>query len=75
MQEFNLLILYNFYISSYSIPSTWNSARVTPLFIAGDPFDANDYRPVSIIGVAAERFEKRIFIQLFQYFTPIPIWI
>lgn len=59
--------LFNLSLSTCSIPSTWKSARVTPLFKSGDPSDVNNYRPISIICVIAKVFEKLIFNQLSAY--------
>ena len=48
-------------------PSSWKSARVTPLHKGGDTSDTNNYRPISIINSIAKIFEKLIFNQLSKY--------
>ena len=48
-------------------PAEWNLARVTPAFKKGIKSDHNNYRPISVIPVVSEIFEKIIYDQLYEY--------
>jgi len=50
-------------------PDDWKCARVTPLFKQGEPSDLNNYRPISVISVIAEVFERIIYDQLYNFLT------
>ncbi len=61
--------LFNLSLSTYTLPSMWKYARVTPILKGGDPHDLNNYRPISIINSVVKIFEKLIFNQLSCYIT------
>ena len=50
-------------------PDDWKCARVTPLFKQGEPSDLNNYRPISVISVIGEVFERIIYDQLYNFLT------
>ena len=70
----------NYYSSTYSyhqpIPLFWNFfpdrlkiAKVIPLFQKGDQHILDNYRPISLLPVISEVFQKIAFDNLYQYFT------
>ena len=65
--SFPLADLFNLSFATCETPSSWKSARVTPLHKGGDTSDTNNYRPISIINSIAKIFEKLIFNQLSKY--------
>ena len=54
-------------ISLGIFPDDWKCARVTSLFKQGDRDDPNNYRPISVISVAAKVFERIVYGQLYSY--------
>ena len=56
--SFPLADLFNLSFATCETPSSWKSARVTPLHKGGDTSDTNNYRPISIINSIAKIFEK-----------------
>ena len=48
-------------------PSEWKKSRVIPVFKSGNKSDMNNYRPISILSVAAKIVEKLAFDQLYTY--------
>ena len=48
-------------------PTEWKMARVTPVFKKGEKSDLNNYRPISVIPVVSNVFEKIVYDQLYQY--------
>ena len=50
------------------LPDEWKPARVTPLYyISWKRSDPTTYRPISVIPVVAEVFERIIYDQLYRY--------
>ena len=39
-------------------PDDWKCARVSPLFKQGESSDLNNYRPISVISVIANRHDR-----------------
>ena len=54
-------------ISQGKLPEDWKSARVTPLFKQGDRDGVNNYRPISVIPVVLQVFERIVYEQLYAY--------
>ena len=48
-------------------PQEWKLAKVTPIFKRGEKTDPGNYRPISVIPVLSNIFEKIIYDQLFAY--------
>ena len=48
-------------------PTEWKTARVTPVFKKGVKSDINNYRPISVIPVVSEVFNKTVYDQLCQH--------
>ena len=55
-------------VSSVS-PTEWKSTKVIPLFKKGERSDLNNYRPISIIPVVAEVFQRIVYNQFYEYST------
>ena len=61
--------LFNFCISTNSIPDEWKSAVVTPLYKnKGSRADLNNYRAISVLPPIAKVFEKLLSSQITDYF-------
>ena len=52
-------------------PDTLKQARVTPIFKKKDPFDVQNYRPVSILPIISKLFERTLEEQLSKHFENI----
>ena len=48
-------------------PQSWKNAKVTPIFKAGDPTDVSNYRPISVIPVIMNVFERIVHNHLSTY--------
>ena len=59
--------IFNCSILTGIFPDEWKAARVTPVFKSGSPSDVNNYRPISIIPMIANIFEKIIYDQFYRY--------
>ena len=53
--------IFNQSIGQGIFPDDWKCARVALLFKAGDRNDVNNYRPISVISVVAEVFERTVY--------------
>ena len=64
-----LTILINRSLTENYIPEAWKTAKVIPLFKAGDSQDVSNYRPISLLTASSKILEKCVRAQLNQYFT------
>ena len=48
-------------------PDSWKIARVSPVFKQGDPTSFSNYRPISVLSVFSEIFEKIIQKRILSY--------
>ncbi len=60
--------LFNYCISTNSIPDDWKMALVTPLFKKGESTSLNNYRGISVLSPIAKIFEKILASQITNYF-------
>ena len=63
---FHARYLFNKPQMSGIFPDDWKCARVTPLFKQGESSDLNNYRPISVISVAAKVFKRIVYDQLYN---------
>ncbi len=70
---YHLADLFNFSLSTCSVPSILKCVRVIPLFKGGDSSDVNNYHLNSIICSITNIFEKLIFNQLSLYINSLNI--
>ena len=64
----SLALIFNQSIDTGIFPDEWKSARITPLFKkAGSRIDPSNYRPISIIPVVTNVFERIVYDQLYHY--------
>ena len=49
------------------MPADWNCARVSAIYKHDAKLDLNNYRPISVLTVAAKIFEKIIVDQTFAF--------
>ena len=62
------LLLFNFSLSSGSVPRTWKQANVTPIHKKNDPSDESNYRPISLLSTVSKVLEKNVHKYLFNFF-------
>lgn len=48
-------------------PDCLKTAKVIPLFKAGDPYDPGNYRPISLLSIINKIFEKALYKRLLNY--------
>ena len=48
-------------------PDCLKTAKVIPLFKAGDPFDPGNYRPISLLSIINKIFEKALYNRLLNF--------
>ena len=63
----SLIQLFNLSISIGQFPDSWKVARVAPIYKDGPTDDRSNYKPISVLPVAARLFEKLIYEQLYSY--------
>ena len=61
--------IFNLSLTQGIFPNDWKQARVSPIFISGDKEDCSNYRPISVLSVVSNLFEKLVFEQLNTYLT------
>ena len=59
--------IYNCSLLSGIFPDGWKLARVSPVYKSGDKQECENYRPISVLSVAAKIFEKLVCGQLDCY--------
>ncbi len=64
-----LLYIVNLSISTRTVPSSWKSATLTPLYKEGDKTDPANYRPISILPVISKILERVVHKQLYKYLS------
>ena len=62
-----LSYIYNLSFSTGIFPDSLNLAKILPIFKNDDPFQFNDYRPISILPCFSNVFEKIVYSRLSQY--------
>ena len=60
--------LFNFSLSSGSVPHIWKQANVTPIHRKNDPSDVSNYRPISLLSTVSKVLEKIVHKYLFNFF-------
>lgn len=64
----NILVdVFNEIIVSGEFPACLKIARVVPIFKSGDPADANNYRPISVLSMMSKLLEKMIASRLSDF--------
>ena len=62
-----LTIIFNRSLLTGNFPHDWKAAKVTPSFKQCEGSDTNNYRPISVISVVANVFERIVYNQLSNY--------
>ena len=62
-----LTLIYNCSLVTGIFPDDWKLARVSPIYKSGDKQQCGNYRPISVLSVAAKVFEKLVSDQLNDY--------
>ena len=62
-----LTVIFNQSLQTGIIPSAWKFSNVTPIYKKGDKSDPGNFRPISVVPVAAKLLEKLIANQLRSY--------
>ena len=61
--------MFNRILSEGCFPSDWKLARITSIFKQGDKSNPSSYRPISILPVLSQVFEKHISVCLTNLFV------
>jgi hypothetical protein len=62
-----LLHIFNKSLEQGIVPEKFKVAKVVPVYKSGDPFDMNNYRPISLLCTFSKILEKVVFLRLMQY--------
>ena len=65
----SLTYIFNLSILSGIFVDDWKKARVIPIYKSDDRRKCENYRPISILPIISELFERKVFGQLYQYLT------
>ncbi len=60
--------LFNYSLSSETVPSAWKEANVTPIFKKDDPMNVANYRPISLLSTIGKSLEKLVHKHVYNYF-------
>ena len=63
----SLAYIFKSCIDAEIFPNEWKIAKVTPLFKKGSKRELGNYRPISVLPLASNIFEKIIYHQLYDY--------
>ena len=64
-----LKLIYEQVLATGIFPNIWKSANLTPILKKGDKQLVKYYRPISLLPICGNIFEKIIFNQLYLFFT------
>lgn len=62
-----LSILFDRSFSSHTLPNCWKTALITPIFKSGDKLNPKNYRPISLVPIAAKICERIILERVTQF--------
>ena len=65
--------LFNLSLTTGRVPDAWKVSRVIPIFKAGDPHAATNYRPISLQPICAKLLEKIIHRNILDHLANIDI--
>ena len=65
------VIFFNYSLESCSLPVSWKTSNICPIFESGDPSTPSNYRPVSLLNTMEKVFEKIIYKHVFNYLIEI----
>ena len=63
-----LEIIFKYCIGKEQCPSEWKKANVVPVHKKGDKQVSRNYRPVSLLPICREIFERLLHNDLFEFF-------
>jgi hypothetical protein len=63
-----LTSLFNKSLNEGYFPSAWKEANVCAIFKKGDPSQANNYRPISLLSNIEKVFERLVFKRIYNFF-------
>ena len=62
-----LSALFNLSLSTGMVPTAWKLSNVTPVYKAGDPSLATNYRPISLLSLPSKLLERIVHIKLLAH--------
>ena len=65
--SFPLATIFNFSLLTGTIPNEWKQAVVTPVFKEGDRQNTSNYRPMSVLPLCIQIFERLVHDQLYDH--------
>ena len=63
--------IFNFYINNNTFFNGLKKADINPIYKKDDPFDKNNYRPISILPVLSKPFERCLYDQIYEYIDTV----
>jgi hypothetical protein len=54
-------------LNSGVFPDEWKTAKIKPLYIKGDRYDMQNYRPISVIPVFAKLLERLMYNRIISF--------
>ena len=70
--SYPLTVIVNQSLRSGIFPAAYKNAHVCPVYKSGDKTSATNYRPISLLPIAAKILEKVVHKQIISYFTQNP---
>ena len=67
----SLCKIFNLSLSHGVVPVLWKRANVTPVFKKDDPTLAENYRPISLLCIVSEVFQRCAFNHCYPHFAPL----
>ena len=62
-----LAFLFNFSITTGSVPKLWKTKKVSPIYKSDDKDKAGNYRPISVLSTSMKVFEKLVYNQMITF--------
>jgi hypothetical protein len=64
-----LTFIFNLSLTTGIYGDEWKQARVTPIYKSGDKRLCENYRPISVLPIVSNAFEKEVFRQICTYLS------
>ena len=65
----SLTFIFNLSLATGICIDDWKRARVTPIYKSEDKMKCENYRPISILPIISQVFEREVFRQVYQYLS------
>ena len=62
-----LTALFNLSLKKSTVPDDWKRSNITPIFKSGDPSEASNYRPISLLSLISKILERCIHNRIMDF--------